>query len=235
MPTQDDVLSVIDGFYTAAAGGCDWRDPLTALKRLLGFTGVCLRIFDRDGRTVLRLWDGLDESTWPAYKAYYAALNPGEEYVRERPGRLIFYTYLCTPESEIDRDEFYDWKMREQGLCYSLAGSTATDAPFNARVPLHRPRSAGHPSRSEIALYAQLFRHIERALLLAYRLDAAPLQAPTSCSKKSHTASCCSTARAACSSPTAPLGGWPPWPTASLWPAAACGRCAHATTTSCSA
>lgn len=45
-------------------------------------------------------------------------------------------------------------------------------------MPLHRPRSAGHPSPDEIALYERLFRHIERALALAYRLDLAPLSAP---------------------------------------------------------
>ena len=178
MSAEDDVISVIEGFYAAAAGGCDWCDPLDALKRLLGFSGVCLRIFDRDGRTVLRHWDGLDERTWPAYEAYYAAIHPGEQYARKHPGRFIYYTYLCTPEVEIDRSEYYDWNMRERGLCYSLVGRTGREAPFIARVPLHRPRSAGHPSPDEIALYERLFRHIERALLLAYRLDLAPLPVP---------------------------------------------------------
>ena len=143
---------------------------------MLGFPGACLRIYDRRrARTILRIWDGLDDSLFPLFDAYYAKVSPAERFVHDHPEQRVVWTYRYTPEAELDRDEWFTWKMREMHMCYSLGGVTRPGAPFSAQVPLHRPRSAGHPTRDEIALYARIFHHIERALLLAWRLDGAPL------------------------------------------------------------
>jgi len=175
---KGDVLSVVDSFYAAASGDGEWSDAVGRFKRLLGFPGATFRIYDqRRARTLLRIWDGLDENLSPLFDAYYATISPGERFVNEHPDARIVWTYLYTPEAELDRDEWFTWKMREMGLCYSIAGVTRPGPPFRAQAPLHRPRSAGHPTHDEIALYTRIFDHIQRAVILAWRLDGAPLGA----------------------------------------------------------
>lgn len=173
-----DPLAVLDRFYAAASGQGEWFDALGGFKTLLGFPGGCFRIYDRHrSRTLARVWDGIDEALFPHYDAYYASISPAEIFVQQHPNVRISYTYLYTSELAIDHCEFFAWKMREMRQCYSIAGVTHPGLPFSAQVPLHRTRALGHPNPDEIALYAKVFDHVERALLLAWRLDGAPLGA----------------------------------------------------------
>jgi DNA-binding CsgD family transcriptional regulator/PAS domain-containing protein len=178
MPTQEEVFSVIDGFYAAAAGERDWRDPLTRAAQLLGCAGSTMRIFDGEGRMTGAHWDWLDDGAKSRYLAYYSRIDPWHRLTRNRPGRMIGYTYLFVSDSEVGRHEYYDWKMRDTGVCYALSGRSGFEAPFKAALTLHRTRRAGHPDRDEIILFEQLFRHFERAVLTAYRLGAGHLQMP---------------------------------------------------------
>ena len=121
MSTEDDVISVIDGFYAAAAGGCGWTEPITALRRLLGFAAACFRVFAGDGSTIQQTLLDFGEQAGADYEAYYRAIDPCERFIRNHPHLRIAYNHLHTPDAEIDRSEYYTWKMRETGLCYSLA------------------------------------------------------------------------------------------------------------------
>lgn len=168
MASRDALIEAIEGLYSAAAGVGTWEHALDRCAAASGFSSAALTLFEDERKPFKTLWRNISDEVARDYLAYYQRLDPS--CIFDHPQDTLIYDYRYLDESQIDRSEFYAWKMRSDGTCYHLGARTDPRLPFSGSLTLHRPRSAGHAERREIGLFTRLLRHVELALTVDYRL-----------------------------------------------------------------
>ncbi|MGB6451988.1 MAG: hypothetical protein WBE92_14655, partial [Steroidobacteraceae bacterium] len=168
MASQAALIEAIEGLYSAAAGAGTWELALDRLAAASGFSSAALTLFEKERKPFKTLWRNIPDEVIRDYLAYYQRLDPS--CIFDHPRDALIYDYRYVDDSQIDRSEFYAWTMKSDGTCYHLGARTDPGLPLFGTLTLHRPRPAGHADGHEIALFAQLFRHVELALIVDYRL-----------------------------------------------------------------
>jgi DNA-binding CsgD family transcriptional regulator len=175
MGPHDDMHAAIASLHFAGLGDVSWEHALDKVLAVTGFTGAALwslRSVTKfaAGRTI---WHRLDTSGKDDYIEHYANIDPHVRLLRDPIANRIRYDYLALPESDMNRHEYYAWHEHTSGgLRYRIGGATRPGTPYFGSFTLHRPKSRGHATKSEIDRFRLLFDHVERALEVEYRLDA---------------------------------------------------------------
>ena len=173
MSIQDDMTAAITAVYAAATGAIPWEQALDCVLQATNFEGAALWALPRffnvaNGRSV---WHRLDPAILGDYLSHYSHIDPRRKLIDDPIRNRICFDYSSFAESEIARNEYYAWYQRASGMRYHVGGIGRPDLPFWAGVTLHRPRSDGHASETEMDRFRLLFDHLERALEVAYRLS----------------------------------------------------------------
>ena len=178
MTVDRKIDEAVHRFYAAATGELAWQAAFDPMLDATGFDGAALYVIDRDGMTldggtkqiVRGVWHRLDPGQQDEYANHYFKLDPRMRLCLANPNLRILHDYLHTAESEIDRDPYYAWYLRDQPTRYYVGGQTDRRLPFYAGVTLHRRGKLGAVRPEEIERFGVLFDHLERALLVEHRL-----------------------------------------------------------------
>ena len=168
------MLAVIQAVYDAAMDEARWPE---ALKELSDFTGSQAATFwVLDGSEQPRLptftYINLDPAFVQEYLDRVAPLDPTVQYLVSHPNQPIVHDGLVITEREKDHHPYYDWHGRYSDLRFRLVGQVCPAPAVQAGVALHRTRKAGRYESQDIDRFALLYRHLERALAIGFRLGS---------------------------------------------------------------
>jgi DNA-binding CsgD family transcriptional regulator/PAS domain-containing protein len=177
---METMTAALTRLYAAAAGDEPWQGVLDAMLAAHGYDGAALYAFDAGVGPLPRItalsrgvWHKLDGAVQGDYETRYFRLDPRFHYGNAHPEARILHDRLHTAEAEMDRDPYYAWYLRNQPTRYYLGWRARRGLPFIGSITLHRRAARGPAEPAEIERLTALAPHLERALLVEWRLRRA--------------------------------------------------------------
>jgi DNA-binding CsgD family transcriptional regulator len=174
MSKHEHTLAVIEKFYDAAMDETLWP---TALKNLVDLTGSQAASFwVLDGSQVPRLstfvYINFDPKFIEEYLEHVTPLDPTVQYLVSHPQQSIVHDGLVITEGEKEKHPYYDWHGRHSETRFRMVGQARVAPAVQAGVALHRTRKVGRYEPRDIERFAVLYRHLEQALTIGFRLGS---------------------------------------------------------------
>jgi DNA-binding CsgD family transcriptional regulator len=168
------VLGVIEALYDAAADETLWPKALQELSDLTESQAATFWVLDGSDQPRLPTFNFINLD--PAFVQHYlndaAHLDPTVQYLVKHPQQPIVHDGLVIDERGKDRHPYYDWHGRYSDLRFRLVGQVCPAPAVQAGVALHRTRKAGRYEPRDIEVFSALYRHLERALAIGFRLGS---------------------------------------------------------------
>jgi hypothetical protein len=167
-------LAVIQAFYDAAMNEALWPATLKDLADLTGSQAASFWVLDGSEQPQLPTFVSFnfDPKIIEEYLDHVARLDPTVQYLVAHPRQPIVHDGLVISEREKDHHPYYDWHERHIDTRFRMVGQTRLTPTIQAGVALHRTRKAGSYEPKDIARFAVIHRHLERALAIAFRLGS---------------------------------------------------------------
>jgi DNA-binding CsgD family transcriptional regulator len=168
------VLDVIQTIYDAAVDETRWPEALKQLSDLTGSQAATFWVLDGSEQPRLPTFTyiNLDPAFVQDYLDHVAHLDPTVQYLVAHPKQPIVHDGLVITEREKDLHPYYDWHGRYSDLRFRLVGQVCPAAAVQAGVALHRTRKVGRYECQDIEQFTVLYRHLEKALAIAFRLGS---------------------------------------------------------------
>jgi DNA-binding CsgD family transcriptional regulator len=166
------ILSAIQAIYDAALDETRWTEALAALTAATGSQAATFWVLDSSDQPRLPTLTcfNFDPAFIAEYQNGMVPLDPTVQYLVAHPQAPIVHDGLVITEREKERHAYYDWHGRHSDTRYRMVAQ-ATPAPrVQAGVALHRARRVGRFEPVDIDQFAELHRHLTRALAIAFRL-----------------------------------------------------------------
>ncbi|HLG89241.1 MAG TPA: hypothetical protein VKZ79_18830 [Alphaproteobacteria bacterium] len=168
------ISSLIERIYEAALDESLWPDVLSRLNAVTDSQAATFWVLDSQDELKLPTFGYVDFD--PAFVQEYLDLmaphDPVNQYLAAHPGERIVRDSAILSETERDRNLLYDWQARKAETRYRVVG-TISPMPFvQSGVALHRVRTKGDFEPAQVEQFGLLFRHVGRALEIAFRLGS---------------------------------------------------------------
>lgn len=172
MSLDERILSVIQALYDAALDETQWPQALTALTSITGSQAATFWVLDGSDQPRLPTLTCLnfDPAFIDEYQKSMVPMDPTVQYLVAHPNQPIVHDGLVISERDKEHHAYYDWHGRHSDTRYRLVGQARPAQDVQAGVALHRTRRIGRYEPTDIAQFAILHRHLERALAIAFRL-----------------------------------------------------------------
>ena len=172
MSLDERILSVIQALYDAALDETQWPQALTALTGITGSQAATFWVLDGSDQPRLPTLECLnfDPAFIDEYQKGMVPMDPTVQYLVAHPDQAIVHDGLVISEQDKEHHAYYDWHGRHSDTRYRLVGQARPAPDVQAGVALHRTRRIGRYEPTDIAQFAVLHRHLERALAIAFRL-----------------------------------------------------------------
>ena len=169
---DDRILSAIEALYEAALDERQWTQALAALVAATGSQAATFWVLDGSDQPRLPTLTcfNFDPAFIAEYQDGMVPLDPTVQYMVAHPNEPIVHDGLVITEREKGRHPYYDWHGRHSDTRFRLVGQTHPAHDVQAGVALHRTRGVGRYEPLDIEQFRLLHRHLERALVIAYRL-----------------------------------------------------------------
>lgn len=178
MIRKPDLAAIIAAIYEAVCDDGRWSEVVAQSSAALNAAVGAFFLFDKTaGRMPFFYGHNVSKEIEREYKETYAPIDERIAFGDRNRHIRVFYDYLHTDESGIDRSEYYDWIRRSVDCRYYISFVPQNDATAACCFALQRPPGAGHVQSTEIAVMERLGPHLQRALALRKRIDALTLQA----------------------------------------------------------
>lgn len=175
--TRERLFETIDCGYQAALDPDVWPRAIRRLADLLGSSGALMLVIDKStGLAPQSTCAGFAQENVDDFCNHYITLCPRFRHYQDHPGQRIFYDYLHSAETDMNRSPFYDWLQRAGGVRYYIGGPVHDGERYLTVATVQRSRAEGHVQRRDIELYATVLPHLERAVQLGQRLGQLDLQ-----------------------------------------------------------
>jgi DNA-binding CsgD family transcriptional regulator len=174
MLIDERMLGTIEAIYDAALDEKQWPDALKKLADLTGSQAASFWVLDRSEQPRLPTFTyiNFDPRFIEEYLDHVAPLDPTVQYLVAHPNQAIVHDGLFITEREKQRHPYYDWHARSSDTHFRLVNQIRPAPLVQAGVALHRTRKNGHYETNDIEQFALLHRHIERALVIGFRLGS---------------------------------------------------------------
>ncbi|HJQ81563.1 MAG TPA: hypothetical protein VJ828_16495, partial [Lacipirellulaceae bacterium] len=151
-----------------------WPEALEELSNLTGSQAATFWVLDGSEQPRLPTFTyiNLDPAFVQEYLDEVAPLDPTVQYLVGHPNQPIVHDGLVITEREKDFHPYYDWHGRYSDLRFRLVGQVCPAPAVHAGIALHRTRKTGRYESQDIERFAALYRHLERALAIGFRLGS---------------------------------------------------------------
>jgi DNA-binding CsgD family transcriptional regulator/PAS domain-containing protein len=168
------LLAVLQTIYDAAMDETRWPEALEELSNLTGSQAATFWVLDGSEQPRLPTFThiNLDPAFVQEYLDEVAPLDPTVQYLVGHPNQPIVHDGLVITEREKDFHPYYDWHGRYSDLRFRLVGQVCPAPAVHAGIALHRTRKTGRYESQDIERFAALYRHLERALAIGFRLGS---------------------------------------------------------------
>lgn len=167
-------MTVIDELYGASLDANRWSDALASTVRLLGGLGGSIEFYAKQPTLQIQSCQvfGLSEEGAQLYANHYHKVCPRfGPTLASIPGE-VRYDYLHHNEAAMERSEFYEDFLREDGLRYYISGTLENSHEVLGVFSIQRTPSQGHANEAEIELARTLLPHLRRAIAVSRRLSS---------------------------------------------------------------
>jgi DNA-binding CsgD family transcriptional regulator/PAS domain-containing protein len=173
MALDDALLSLIENIYDAAIDETLWPATLERLAAIADSQAATFWILDSstgEPRLPTFTYINLDPRLIKEYLDFMAPHDPTVRYIVTHPDQKVIHDASFITEREKDRHPYYDWHHRYTDMRHRLVGMIHPAPVIHSGVALHRTRAKGDFDPPLLERFAMLFRHIERALQIGFRL-----------------------------------------------------------------
>ncbi len=172
MDSDDALLDLVGLVYEAALAPGGWgvlMERLAAAFNALALAFVV--VDDRAGIDRLQLWTGpVDHAAVRRYNEYYIALDEALRGFRRQAPGSVDTTDRMLPSATVARSEFYHDFLRPLGLERAMGGFLLREQDRGAFLAFQRGPGQPPFTPEELARYARLVPHLQRALQVHGRL-----------------------------------------------------------------
>lgn len=167
-------LEVIEKIYDAAIDESRWPEALQELNDLTGSQAATFWVLDGSEQPRLPTFTyiNLDPAFVQDYLDHVTHLDPTVQYLIAHPDQPIVHDGLVITEREKNHHPYYDWHGRYSDTRFRLVGQVCPAPAVHAGVALHRTRKTGRYESQDIERFKVLYRHLERALAIGFRLGS---------------------------------------------------------------
>ena len=111
-----------------------------------------------------------DPEMMAEYVSGMARHDPILRGIAARPHQVLVHDADVITETDKQRHVYYNWHRQRSDTWHRLAGVVSPEPGVHAGITLHRTRSAGDFDLDVKRRCQLLFHHLERALMIAFRL-----------------------------------------------------------------
>ena len=174
MVTQQAAPDVVAGIYEAALEPAKWPAALKQLAAHTRAASAAAFVVDLTAAEVgfIAVSD-LDPRFLEDYAAYYARIDPWNEYLAARPSGGVVASQTVMADDAFARTEFCDDFLRRYGIFHAMVGFVMRCGALAFACDLHRPRERGGFAPAELERMSVMFPHLERAARIHRRLAQA--------------------------------------------------------------
>lgn len=172
MQQSDELLSLIGDIYEAALDDTVWRRVMERMLALTDSQGATFSIIDNSSEPRFTTLASVNFSNEiiAEYMDGWALHDPTILAIAAHPEQKIFHDSALISEREKDRHAYYDWHRGHSDTRHRIAGIASPDQAIQSGITIHRTRAKGDFDAEGKRLFIMLFQHIERALLIGFRL-----------------------------------------------------------------
>ena len=167
-------LTAIAALYDAALDERLWPDALAKLTQLSASQASSFWVLDNSRRSRLSTFLSInfDARAIADYLGGMAALDPTVRHLLAHPRDSIVHDGMLGPGDDEDTRTYLDWHERNVETRFRLVGQSELGSSLQAGIALHRTRSAGRYDPHDIAQFALVHEHLQRALAVGLRLGS---------------------------------------------------------------
>lgn len=176
---------IIDATYRAVLEPAAWGDVMTLMSRRFPSSAQTFYLLHRQPKRLQPVaLRGIDRKWLPSFDDYYfAADNPWIRLTERlhRPGVIRTNERLdrfLREEGALYRSSYYNEWMRPQGFKYTIGNTLLSEGGVVANITLMRPPDMQTFAAAEVREFADLSRHLTRALQMAIKFER-PEGSPT--------------------------------------------------------
>lgn len=172
MAVDDDLLSLIEDIYDAALDESLWPKTMERLLAVTDSQAATFCVLDSaDGPRLPTLTTiNFESQLIDEYLDFMAPHDPTIQYLVRHPQQPIVHDSSFITEREKDRHYYYDWHHRYSDTRHRVVGMVSPAPHIQSGITLHRTRAKGDFDRASLDRFAMLYRHLERALQIGFRL-----------------------------------------------------------------
>ncbi len=169
---------LIDATYRAILEPTAWTDVMTLMSRRFPSSAQTFYLLHRQPKRLQPVaLAGIDPRWLPSFDQYYFA--PDNPWIRltdrlHRPGVIRTNERLdglLREDGALYRSSYYNEWMRPQGFKYTLGNTLLSESDVVANITLMRPPDMQTFGAADIRHFADLSRHLTRALQIAIRVE----------------------------------------------------------------
>lgn len=179
---------IIDATYRAVLEPAAWTDVMTMMSRRFPSSAQTFYLLHRQPKRLQPVaLMGIDPQWLPSFDQFYFA--PDNPWIRlterlHRPGVIRTNERLdrfLREDGALYRSSYYNEWMRPQGFKYTIGNTLLSESDVVANVTLMRPPDMQTFDTSELRDFADLSKHLTRALQMAIKFER-PEACPTTLS-----------------------------------------------------
>jgi len=168
---QQAAPDVVAGIYEAALEPAKWPAALKQLAAHTRAASAAAFVVDLAAAEVgFIAIGGLDPRFLEDYAAYYARIDPWNDYLAARPSGRVVASQTVMADDAFARTEFCDDFLRRYGIFHAMVGFVMRCGALAFVCGVHRPRERGGFAPAELERMAVIFPHLERAARIHRRL-----------------------------------------------------------------
>jgi DNA-binding CsgD family transcriptional regulator len=171
---DENVLAVVQVLYDAALDQTLWPKALQGLVDLTGSLGASFWTLESSEQPRLPIFTtfNFDARFIKNYLESMVPLDPTVQYLVHHPDESIVHDGLVITERDKDLHPYYDWQSRHSDIHFRMVGQTRPTPTVQAGVALHRTRKMGRYEPEDLARYALMHGHLQKALAIGVRLGS---------------------------------------------------------------
>ncbi len=169
---QDDLLSLIDGIYGAAADAASWPAVLQRIADAFDAGEASLSAVSASAVPWL-VAPRSDPKFLESYGAYYHPLNLFWQRSSRMPVGAVATDAMLVPRETLQASEFYNDWSRPQGYLSVMGATLLVEDGWRVEFVVPGKKEFGP---SQIKLYHALAPHLTRAMQLSQRLGRAEME-----------------------------------------------------------
>ena len=179
MISETDLQGVVGRIYDTALDPGSWTKVMNEIATIMGAAASVAYYTSADRDEIpLLVHHGIDGEALREFGEYYLNIDPRVSYITHHPQEVVC-DYMHHSESEMARNEYYDWLTHKYDLKYYIGGALPAVEGLTGYCSVNRTPGQGHASAADLRLFGLLKQHMGRAMQISIKTHLIELRTAT--------------------------------------------------------